>query len=321
MGHALLVHHAANRKHSYPPNSLRALRACLEAGAQIVEVDVTPLADGAFALLHDAQLEEGTDSHGQTVRCTADQICCLHYVWRGVVTDEPVGLLSQAVSLIGGFPPPLRPSSAAQAPVLGGASASSKALLQELQLDLKPHAPLTDAVLSSLIRVVMPVKDRVRVSCVADWAVRRLRALDADLALGFDPLLYLDVETGEERDAATPPFRVGAYGYLDDHPLGSRRWGSAADYWAARAEALSAQVPPGVVWYIRAVLLARALDDGFDWIAALHARGSQVDAWTLDVDEPGHVSLARRLVAAGVDRITTNDAPRLAAALGGDAVF
>jgi hypothetical protein len=41
-----------------------------------------------------------------------------------------------------------------------------------------------------------------------------------------------------------------------------------------------------------------------------------VDAWTLDVGKAGHPALARRLAAAGVDRITTNDAPRLAAVLG-----
>jgi glycerophosphoryl diester phosphodiesterase len=298
MGRTLLVHHAANRGPHHPPNSLQGLRNCLLAGARAVEVDITPLADGAFALLHDAQLEEATDGEGQTVLCTADQIRGLHTVWQGMVTGEGVGLLAQAVSLVDEIPH-----------------------LQELQLDLKPHAPLSDAVLTRLLQVIAPVKDRVRVSCVADWAVRRLRVLDSELALGFDPLLYLDVETGEEHDAETPPFRVGAYGYRDDHPLSSRQWGTAADYLAARTEALIAQAPPGVVWYIRAALLARSLDDGYDWIAALHAQGNQVDAWTLDADGPGHVSLARRLVEAGVDRITTNDAPRLATALGGKVVF
>ncbi len=40
-----------------------------------------------------------------------------------------------------------------------------------------------------------------------------------------------------------------------------------------------------------------------------------MDAWTLDADQPEQVTLARRLVDAGIDRITTNDAPRLARAL------
>jgi glycerophosphoryl diester phosphodiesterase len=57
------------------------------------------------------------------------------------------------------------------------------------------------------------------------------------------------------------------------------------------------------------------LADGFDWIAFLHGRGAQVAAWTLDPDQPHQLHLARTLVAAGVDRITTNDAPAMAAAL------
>jgi glycerophosphoryl diester phosphodiesterase len=178
-----------------------------------------------------------------------------------------------------------------------------------------------------LVTALQPVKDRVRVTSGADWALRRLRDLDADLALGFDPLLYLEwkppAESARhgERQRTRPPFRLGVYGYRDDHPLASRRWGETADYLAARAEALWVQAPTGAIWYIHAGLLACALDDGFDWIADLHARGTEVDAWTLDPDRPEHVALARRLMAAGIDRITTNNAPALARALGGDVQF
>jgi hypothetical protein len=146
--------------------------------------------------------------------------------------------------------------------------------------------------------------------------VRHLRALDPDLPLGFDPLLYLDVGSEEDNERGAPPHREGAYGYLDEHPLSSRRWGSTADYLAARAEALWVQAPSGAVWYISAWLLGRALDDGFDWIADLKRRGAQIAAWTLDPDRPGHVALAQRLAGHGVDRITTNDAPALAQTLG-----
>jgi glycerophosphoryl diester phosphodiesterase len=52
----LLVHHAANRGYDYPLNSPAGLRHCLEAGARVVEVDVNPLRDSDFALLHDGLL-------------------------------------------------------------------------------------------------------------------------------------------------------------------------------------------------------------------------------------------------------------------------
>jgi len=300
----LLVHHAANRGYVHPPSSLRGMRACLEAGARVVEVDVIPLAGGDFALLHDERLDESTNGSGLVSALTADQVRRLRHTWQGTLTDEPVGLLSQAI------------------PLLQSHAAPS---LQELQLDFKPGAPPADVVLRDLLRAVEPVKERVRVTCGEDWVLRRLRALDSDLALGFDPLLYLEIDADpavSPEEAPDPlPFRVGAYGYRDDHPLALRVWGTPADYLAARAETLAVLPPPGGVWYIHAPLLARVLDDGadevhpFDWIAYLHARSIQVDVWTLDAGQPGHVELARRLIAAGVDRITTNDAPRLSEAL------
>jgi len=293
----LLIHHAARGPHAHPPNSLGALQACLEARARVVEVDISPLADGNFVLLHGPSLEQSTNGSGPISEHTADQVRRLRLVWRGKVTGEPVGLLSDALELIRRHSPPV-----------------------SLQLDLKPYVPLSDATLAALVAALEPVKERVRVNSVADWDVRRLRALDAELPLGFDPMLYLEVGPREE-EANQPPFRLGAYGYWDDHPLASRRWGSTAHYLAARAEALWAQAPAGALWYIAANLLAQALDDGFDWIVALHRRGAQVAAWTLDAGHPEQVALARRLTVLGVDRITTNNPPALAQVLDGEIVY
>ena len=292
MDELLLIHHAARRAHAHPPSSLSAVRACLAAGARVVEVDITPLADGGFALLHDGDLEQVTDSQGPVFAATRDQARRLHYVSGGRATAEPLGTLGSAVAIVQGSACPI-----------------------ELQLDLKPHAPLGDPVLRALLSTIEPILERVRVTSITDWALRRLHQLEPALALGFDPLLYLAVVNAKSRDPGVPPFRVGAYGYLDDHPLGTRVWGPAAGYLEARAEALCTQSPASAVWYIDAYLLARSLDDGFDWVAYLHGRGCEVDAWTLDADRADELSLARRLAAVGVDRITTNDAPALAAAL------
>ncbi len=295
MARPVLIYHAATLGGRYPPNSLSGLAACLAAGAAVVEVDIVPLADGDFALLHDGHLDGITDGRGPVAAVTAEEVRRLWLRWRGALTDEPVGTLSQAVALVAAHPG-----------------------LTELQLDLKPHAPLTEGVLSDLLRIVEPVRRRVRVSSVADWALRRLRVLDAGLALGFDPLLYLDVERNPEpgeEDLRIPPYRAGAYGYLDDHPLAFDRWGSPRQYLEARVEGLAAQVSAGI-WYLRATLIARMLADGFDPIAWLHLHGIQVAAWTLNPDQPHHVALARRLAALGADRITTDDPEGLAAALG-----
>ena len=294
----LLVHHAAKGQHNYPPNSIRALQACLDARARIIEMDISLLADGEFVLLHGPTLERDTTGSGPVSAHTAGQVSSLRFVWEGLETDEPLSLLGPAAELLYDHPLPI-----------------------ELQLDLKAYAPFTDAVLSRLIRTLQPVKDRVRVSSMADWALRRLRALDADLLLGFDPLLYLDANADEARDPSVPPFRLGAFGYWDSHPLASRRWGGTGGYLAARAEALWNQAPAGAVWYIASSLLAQALDDGFDWIADLHRRGVQVAAWTLDPDRPEQAALAKRLVSKGIDRIISNDAQALAPALGASATY
>ena len=296
----LLVHHAANRDHTYPSTSLPALQACLEAGARVVEVDISLLADGQFALLHGPLLERETTGSGPVAALTSDEVRALQYRRRGQgePTAVPVALLPDAVDQLQRNPGTV-----------------------ELQLDLKPDVYSSDAVLSRLVASLRPVKDRVRVTSPSDWALRRLRALDRELPLGFDPLLYLEIDYGEDSDPTVPPFRRGAYGYWDDHPLSTRRWGSAAAYLAARAEALWNQAPAGAIWYIDAALLGQALDDGFDWVAHLHSLGAEVDAWTLDAHKPERVALANRLAAAGIDRITSNNAPALSQVLDAATVY
>jgi len=298
MNHILLVHHAANRGHAYPAVSPPALQACLQAGARVVEVDISLLADGGFALLHGPMLERETTGSGPIAASTSGQVRALHYVRQGQPTGVNVGLLPDAIELLRQYPRTM-----------------------ELQLDLKPDVYSSDAVLARLVEGLQTVKDRVRVTSPSDWAIRRLRALDGELPLGFDPLLYIEPDYGADSDPSVPPFRRGAYGYWDDHPLSASRWGSAAVYLTARADALWIQAPAGAIWYIDATLLGQALDDGFDWIAYLHGLGAEVDAWTLDAHKPERVALANRLAAAGIDRITTNNAPALSQILGAATSF
>jgi len=295
----LMIHHTARSGgHRYPDNSLPAVEHCLAAKARIIEVDISPLQAGDFLLIHDANLERATTGQGLVAECVPEQIGALHLVWNGKETSYAPALLSQTVALLAEHDHPV-----------------------ELQLDLKEHTGLREEELSRLVALVEPVRDRVRVTSCADWAVRHLRELDPELPLGFDPLLYLAVAIEVERDPGDLPGRRGPFGYWDDHPLASTLWDTAAAYLKARADILWSQAPPGCVWYLHARMLLRALDDGFDWIAYLHERGVEVTAWTLDAGRPGHVEAARRLISAGVDRITTNDAERLAEALGDGVVF
>jgi len=284
-----LIHHAANNGHTAPPGSLSALEHCLKAGAAVVEIDLIPLTDGSFALLHEQDLAVETDGTGKAPQMRREQVQGLRYRLNGRITDERVGFLEDAVELLAAYPK-----------------------TQRLQLDLKPFTPLSKPLLTHFLALIEPVKSRVQVTSVADWAVRALAAADPGLSLGFDPLLYLDQVDDEPRPEGIPPFRVGAYGLLDDHPLSAYEWGSLGDYFAARASALLAQAVPGCDWFIRAEVLKKALEAGFDWIDFLHQHGSAVDGWTIDVEQPDQVELARYLVERGVDVLTTDSPSRLA---------
>ncbi len=284
-----LIHHAANCGHDAPPGSLSALEACLAAGAAAVEIDIIPLADGSFALLHDQQLELETDGQGKAPGMKRAQIESLHYRVDGEITDEKVGFLENAIDLL-----------------------KSHSDTQRLQLDLKPFTPLTQAILREFCTLLEPVRDRIQVTSVADWAMRALARFSLDLSIGFDPLMYLDLVESDPRPEDIPPFRVGAYGLRDDHPLSAYQWGPLGDYFAARAGALLVQAPKGCQWFIRAELLKMGLDAGFDWIDFLHQHGSKVDAWTIDAGKPEQVKLAQTLVELGVDDLTTDEPAKLA---------
>ncbi len=285
----ILIHHAATNGHHAPPGSLAALESCLQSGAAIIEIDVLPLSDGSFALLHDQDLAADTNGAGKAPQKKREAVEGLCYKVDGKVSDERVGFLEGAIDLLKSYPN-------------GG----------RLQIDLKPFTPLSPPLLAHFQTLIDPVMDRVQVSSVADWAVRALSGTFPDLALGYDPLLYLDVLDQEPRSDDIPPFRVGSYGLLDDHPLSAFQWGTPGDYFAARAEALLVQAPVGCEWFIRADLLMLALEAGFEWIDFLHRAGSSVVAWTIDTNQPGQIEQARTLATVGVDKLTS-DAPSLLA--------
>src|SRR5438132_12655513 len=70
-----------------PGNSLAALRACLDAGVAMMEIDVCALADGEYLVTHGPDLAEETTGRGLagTIDSTAAQ--ALRFVERGVPTE------------------------------------------------------------------------------------------------------------------------------------------------------------------------------------------------------------------------------------------
>jgi hypothetical protein len=115
----------------------------------------------------------------------------------------------------------------------------------------------------------------------ADWQLR-LRRFAPALRLGFD-IMWVDWSAvARARDPREFPKTVGAYGYLDDHPIAGNKIWSPAVYLENRCEAMLGLVPGVEIWYVRHTFIKRCLDDGFNLAAFLSARGIQLDAWTMD---------------------------------------
>lgn len=287
----LIVHHMAAPHNTYPPNSLGAIRACLEMQAAFIEIDVTALKSGDYLLVHDPVLEHETTGWGAVGETEPEAVGGL--VYSG--TSEPVARLSQVVALFSSNPNSTR-----------------------LQIDYKNVLPFADEEpLRRLVNLIEPLGERVIVSTGADWQLRRLHKFAHWLELGFDVHFYIDWRLPQEEiDPRVPPFRPGAYGYWDDHILASERHWSTADYLEERCEHLVNAVPYASTFYIDHKLIAQSLDDGFNWAQALRARGVKLDAWTLDVGNPAAEANARRLLSVGVDQFTTNTPRELAALLG-----
>jgi glycerophosphoryl diester phosphodiesterase len=286
----IIVHHMAALDETYPPNSLEAVRACLESGAAFVEVDITALASDDYLLVHDLELDAETNGTGPVGNATVERP--LFIKSKGVQTAFRVPLLSEVVALFMEYKPSTR-----------------------LQLDYKNVIPFPDEEpLQRLVKLIQPLGERVIVSSGADWQLRRLHKLAGWLDLGFDVEFYIDWrKPGKAKNPRIPPFKLGAYGYWDDHLLASQRSWSTADYLAERCEILTSLVPRLSTFYIEHYLLVQSLDDGFNWAEALHSYGIKLDAWTLDSTNAVAVAGAKRLLDAGVDQFSTNTPAELAA--------
>jgi glycerophosphoryl diester phosphodiesterase len=150
-----------------------------------------------------------------------------------------------------------------------------------LQLDLKEDAPLPAEVLDTLAEQLLPHAERLIVSGGSEANVRGVGERVPGLRLGYDPLLRFDMKDGHY---VGPLAELG----LSHEEVFRRLWNDA---------------PSSAIWYLRAILLARLADDGFDAVAWLGGRGAEVDAWTIDVP---HEALLRRVVGLGVAQVTTN---------------
>jgi glycerophosphoryl diester phosphodiesterase len=179
-----------------------------------------------------------------------------------------------------------------------------------LMLDAKDEAPWPEHVVTQIASLIAPVRERIFVGTPADWNLRRLRRIDPDVTLAFDPTYYLD-----HKNSRSPlPGAVSAYGYHDAHPLAYRRTVSAGEYLRERLEGLLRLVPGIRELHVNLALFEEMLLDGLDVSRIVHEAGALIDVWTLDAGTPQWHERLERALAAGVDIVTTNTPRDLAAA-------
>ena len=266
----------------YSENSPLAIAECATERVLRTEIDVRAVRDDEFVVLHDDRFDRVTDANGLVREATAAE--ATHPRFKD--GTHPL-LFSEAVLLIAANEYPRR-----------------------IELDLKDLAPYTHAQAEALVRAVQPLKDRGHFSCPADWNLRRLLAIDPTLLVSLNPHCYIDTELDD--DVRLP---IGAYGYRDAHPLARQRMSSVADYLRDRFGGIMRLVPGISEAHIRLGMFERMLDDGVTDVAEIfHSLGLRLDIWTLDADTPKWRERFTRLVAAGVDIVTTNTARDLAAA-------
>ena len=275
----VFVCHKAILSGEHRPNGIDAIRECLAAGVERLEVDVHSLDGDDYAIFHDRRLEEHTTGSGTIGRATPETMRAVRFTDNG---REPPPLLSDLIEM-------------------------ARDCATELQLDLKDWRPLSAARLRALVDTVAPVKQRVIISSGQDWNLRLLHRTDPELAYGFDPGHYLDHAI--EGTPVFLPRTMGAYGYRDDHPLAFGRTEATHDYLCQRFEQLAMQAPGAREWFISYRLALQMLDDGFNAARFLHDRGVQANVWTPDFHGGESLRMLRRIAEAGFDRVTTNTRP------------
>lgn len=270
-------------------NSLPAIAECYRAAVARAEIDLHPLRDADFLVVHDAGLEGSTTGTGAVVDLTRREAQALRLRASGGISSERPPLLSEVVALILALPSPTM-----------------------LELDLVTAWPLGWPRAEELARLLEPVKGRVFLNGY-DWNVRRLLEVDPALGTAYDLLPHLDWLPEGDEELAGWGLPRGAYGYLDAHPLARERRLPPAEYLADRLGVLARLVPGARELHVRLTLFERMHADGVGVAELVHRHGLRLDVWTLNAGAPRWQERLALALAAGADVITSNTPHALAA--------
>ena len=279
----IITAHSARISIQSPPNTMKGIKQCIKGGFYYIEVDIVPVGEDNFLIFHNEKLNSLTNGKGYAAFLDKYDRSSLWYVNESKQKTSRVYLLSELIKLM-----------------------ENDKSIKELQLDFKTYlsSNLTENLLKNLIRMISPVKNRIRITSCADWIIIRLREIDSTIKLGFDPQFFIDFR--KEKTAQYPPYHINKFGYFDDHPIALYNWQTPGEYLHNRAQTLYFSGLAFDIWYIRYLFLKQSFHDGFDWIKYFHEKGIQVCMWTIDINKDTDIQELDRIVRMNPDRINTN---------------
>jgi glycerophosphoryl diester phosphodiesterase len=273
--------HRAVLSRKHPPNSLAAIRECVEAGVPRAEIDVRFLSDDSLLVFHDAVLENDTLGTGSVAALDARAARLLRY---RDASQTSLAFLDEVVDTIRG-----------------------SSLL--LQVDLKATQPLSPAQTTTLARALEPVRDHVLVGSQAHWNLRFLGA--EGFRIAFDPTLHWRYQEGPHVPG-TDPKRRGLHGLWDDSPLAHLAGVDRAEYLSARIDDLLGLIDVEE-WMVDYETLFFLAANQLRLGEVLRANGVALAAWTIpDNGHEANRAMLGRLFDIGVETIISKSPVELA---------
>lgn len=204
----------------------------------------------------------------------------------------------------------------------GTVAETSAAALRALQLRDNAGQPIAERVmlLEDLCALLTEQQPHSQALLQLDYKQDRA-ALDAETIRRFGdsvgPFGAHMILTGGDADAINALARTAPTLRTGYDPCGGpslARLEASGDYQGFIQDALTT-APDAEMIYLHHQIVLAADRTGVDLIAAVHADGRRVDAWTIQSVDAGTMPAVRRLLALRVDQITTDDPEALAKAL------
>lgn len=181
-----------------------------------------------------------------------------------------------------------------------------------VELDAKDVEPWPRDAAKRLAGALWPVRARVVVAGCFDANLRLLGDVDPQIPLGFNPSHHLDWAPPGHEEPGSPPRGLGGYADARSPAPGEL----LTDHLRSRFRSVLGLVPGARELHLRLAAFEHLLADGVhDLVAMAHEAGMVLDVWTLNAGTLDWRQRLARVVDEGVDIVTTDTGPALAAEL------